>query len=142
MSALRLERFGPDVDATWGRLFLLGTPDVFFTVEPPWHFNRPFKSCIPAGVYDLMRHNSTKYPGSWAMVGDGVSHFKLAGVPRYACLIHVANWAPQLDGCVAPGTSIKWMNGDQAVANSKFSLDHIDKFLSNSTDPQIEIVSL
>lgn len=59
--------------ATWGRLSCSTTEDHWFTAEPPWDFNRRFKSCIPDGIYDLVRHDTPSRPGSWAMVGEGVS---------------------------------------------------------------------
>jgi len=140
-AALRLERFGRDNDATWGRLYLAGTSEVFFTVEPPWSYNRAFESCIPHGTYDLVRHDSAERPGSWAMVGYGVSHIETPNVPRFACLIHSANWAYQLKGCAAPGDSIRWTSGRQGVTNSRVTLQRIDEHLSALVSPRIEIVS-
>lgn len=76
------------------------------------------------------------------MVGEGVSRKEEPGVARYACLIHTANWARDLDGCIAPGTSIRYFGGGQAVADSRHALDRIDEILKTAKDPRIEIVSL
>ncbi len=141
MIALRLERFGREPDATWGRLSCVGTETTLFTVERPWVFNRRFNSCIPDGLYGLERHDSTKFPQSWAMVGPGVSHQEEPGTPRYACLIHAANWRFQLEGCIAPGESIAWLDRAQAVTNSRKTLSMLDEILLELDEPQIEIVS-
>lgn len=145
MTALRLERFGRDTDATWGRLYV--GPEMFFTAEPPWRYNRPFHSCIPDGIYELMLHDSEKHPGSWAMVGEGLSYSKEPETPRYSCLIHAANWPSQLSGCIAPGLSIKSLRSESGasvhgVSDSRKALVAIGEFLAEFEAPQIEIVSL
>ena len=141
MTTLRLERFGRNLDATWGRLYCSTLEDYYFTVEPPWNFNMRFESCILDGTYDLVRHNSQQHPGSWAMIGEGISHREQAGVARYACLIHAANWAWELDGCIAPGTSLEHFERGPAVANSRRALNRIDAILRAAEEPRIEIVS-
>lgn len=142
--SLRLERFGRDLDATWGRL-TCGL-EMFFTAERAWRYNRRFQSCIPDGSYNLVSHDSDKYPRSWALVGPGVSHVEMPGIARYTCLLHVANWPWELEGCIAPGSSIRWMEdaqgrAGQAVADSGTTLRKIDEFLSGQNRPRIEIVS-
>ena len=142
MTTLYIERFGHDIDSTWGRLSFSSVDDHFFTVEPPWNFNRRFQSCLPCGTYDLVRHNSAQRPNSWALIGDGVSHMEQPGVARYACLIHVANWARELKGCIAPGESIQHFDEvGPGVTDSRRALERIDEILSAATRPTIEIRS-
>ena len=81
-----------------------------YTIEPPWLDNKPFVSCIPVGEYQLEPYYSQKYGDVVAMVGEGVvanKHDAKEG-DRYGCLVHSANWASQLQGCVAPGKNISW----------------------------------
>jgi hypothetical protein len=68
-------------------------------------------SCVPAGMYDLVRHDSPKHPRSFALVNHAMDVYHLpADVPlekrafaRTAVLIHVANWPSELEGCCALG---------------------------------------
>ncbi len=141
MIALRVERFGFDPDATWGRLLLTGRQGGFVTVEPPWVYNRPSVSCLPPGVYDLEPHHSEAYPHSWALVGDGVAHFDDGVSARSTCLLHVANWAHQLRGCIGPGSSIRMIQGTLGVSHSLLTMRAIDAYLMDlrERNPQIEI---
>jgi hypothetical protein len=68
------------------------------TIELPWRENRRQVSCIPEGVYQLSKRNSTRF-------GD---HIYVAKVPgRSAILIHAANnAATELQGCIAPVTRL------------------------------------
>lgn len=100
---IRLVRFAYLPDATLGRLELGGGPDGppaldWWTVEPPWQGNQPFKSCIPEGRYPL---RATVYT---SRRGDSYPTWEVAEVPdRWAIKIHVANRASELAGCIAPG---------------------------------------
>ena len=79
------------------------------TIERPWIGGvvggQPGRSCVPIGSYKLEKHDSEAHPRTWALVNHdvGVAHFPTAGVPRAACLIHPANFAFELRGCIAPG---------------------------------------
>jgi len=87
------------------------------TIERPWipRAGAPCglkgQSCVPAGVYQLMRHDSEAHPRTWALVNPNlwVYHWDTdvpahqAGIARTLVLIHVANWASELRGCIAPG---------------------------------------
>ena len=140
MIAIRLERFGFEHDATWGRMILTGKQGGYVTVEPPWIYNRPGVSCIPPGVYDLMPHHSERFPTSWALVGRGVSHSSSQVATRSAILIHPANWPHELQGCIAPGEAITHLEGSLAVTNSKVCVAEIDAHLRDFSGPMIEIV--
>lgn len=54
---------------------------------------------VPAGEYDLVE--------DWHHPADMDHRYRvpeLRGIPgRSDCQIHIANWATQLDGCIAPG---------------------------------------
>lgn len=76
--------------------FYLPDGDFVYTIEPPWNQNKVSKSCLPEGFYECEPHNGRKYKDTWAVqVPD-----------RTVCVFHVANWARQLKGCIAPGTDI------------------------------------
>lgn len=80
----------------------------FDSIEKPWKDNKPFESCIPAGNYILEKHTGGKYSGTYCMVNKDLKVFHLPeernnNTDRYACVFHVANWASQLEGCIALG---------------------------------------
>jgi hypothetical protein len=90
-----LERFAYGPEATLGRLILDGA--LFYTIERPWLDNTPFKSCIPEGVYRVEPYSSPKYPDVW----------ELKEVPeRTHILIHAANHAKDVQGCIGPGMGL------------------------------------
>ena len=89
---LTLTRFAYCENHTAGRTYF----DDFrlATIERPWLGNKPFKSCIPPGMYPMERRSSAKF-------GD---HYHVLDVPeRSLILIHPANYASELQGCIAPG---------------------------------------
>ncbi len=88
-------------------------------IEQPWRDNKPFKSCIPSGMYTLLPWESEKFGDCYVFVGGEVSLYEGNG-SRYACLIHSANYAHQLQGCLAVGLSEGVSeDGKPAVWNSK-----------------------
>jgi len=113
------------------------------TVEQPWRVNEqyaagiPYKSCIPAGTYELAPFKSTRWGSTWAFVNAelGVVARQVAGTPdwfRFACLLHTANWAVNVEGCVGVGSNlsaamppqrgehgVQWMVTDSAATIKK-----------------------
>lgn len=89
------------------------------TMERPWvaHATAPCGqkgvSCVPRGTYKLVRHNSENHPRTWALVNPDlwVYHWDedvpvgQFGIARTLVLIHPANFASELRGCIAPGRS-------------------------------------
>jgi len=78
---------------------------LFYGIERPWLENRSSISCIPTGDYVLEPHESVKFGNTWAFVGGSVSHWPHENNVRNACLIHVANWSHQVQGCLGLGLS-------------------------------------
>jgi len=110
MIAARLVRIAHFEDCTLGRLTILG--HTFYTVERPWLGNKPFESCIPEGVYTVKRYKSEKYP----------DHYEILNVPeRSKILIHEANFAKDVQGCIGIGLSL--MEHQRGVKNSRFAMD-------------------
>ncbi len=99
-----LERFAYSPMGTFGKLIVGDL--TLYCVEQPWRNNEPGRSCIPEGDYILEPHRSQKYPHTWAMVGETVSHYPEAGKPRSACLLHVGNTMEDVTGCIAPGIAL------------------------------------
>lgn len=67
---------------------------ICLTLELPWINNKPEVSCVPAGVYRCLPHNSAAHPGTW----------ELQNVPnRSDILIHTGNFAKDSKGCILVG---------------------------------------
>lgn len=105
-------------EETLGFLTIQDTAQQFFTIEKPWRSNVPFLSCVPEGSYFLEYHNTRKYPETWAIVGNTVSHQQADGYARYACVFHTANLADQVEGCVGPGLGAQYLQGSVATFRS------------------------
>lgn len=89
---------------------------IFATIEQPWTPNpngapggKPFESCVPDGMYRLhpfVRPKSNAEVFIFTNPDNGVYKFPIDhahGSGRDLCLIHAANWARQIQGCIAPG---------------------------------------
>lgn len=136
-----LERFAHSpLHGTFGILTVDG--ESFYTVEQDWENNEPFKSCIPNGEYKLLPHDSPKYGSCFIIENEAlnVSKYKKDGVKRYGCLIHPANKASQLQGCVAPGVSIGMLDNELAVLGSRKAFNII-KTLLNSDEIHTLIIT-
>lgn len=73
------------------------------TIELPWKSNKNRISCIPTGIYQVVRRKSAKY-------GD---HFHVLNVPgRSYILIHHGNYYNDFLGCIGVGASHADINGD------------------------------
>lgn len=106
--------------ATLGVWSYPDNPDLY-SVERPWQDNQPFISCIPEGTYLMQRRNSPRFgPDMWEIAHvEGRSHI----------LIHVANYADNVQGCIGLGMSM--MNHLEGVGSSKKA---IEKFYDWSKD--------
>ena len=96
-------------EETLGRLYC---EDDFmcYTIERPWLGNQARISCIPNGCYGL---KSKKYGRFWDKYKLPIPILQDTE-PRSEILIHPANWAKQLAGCIALGDK----KGADAVYNS------------------------
>jgi len=84
-----------------------------YTIERPWLDNKPLISCIPEGEYEVAPFESTKFEKDNPV-------YQILDVPnRTYILIHVANWAYQLQGCIAVGDKQTVIHGIDAVSNSR-----------------------
>lgn len=105
---------------TFGKLYDVDNKFICYTVEQNWANNTPNKSCVPEGDYELIPFYSSRYGQTVALknmnlnVSDVPSHNAL----RYACLFHSANYAKQLEGCIAAGSNLGVVSNEWAVLNS------------------------
>lgn len=108
---------------TFGEMLDAEGKVVCVTVECPWRNNLPNESCIPEGSYQLFAHTSPSKGNCLALEADSLG-VTLAGPSlRTACLIHVANRASELQGCIAPGSEFGVVHGEWAVLSSRKTLE-------------------
>jgi hypothetical protein len=112
---IEITRFALLPDRTLGKAVY--GEHVFWTIEKPWKDNQPYVSCIPEGYYRLGRRNSPRFgPNVWEVLE----------VPnRTHILIHVANTADDVVGCIGLGSSV-WADlggvGSSRKAMNQFEL--------------------
>jgi hypothetical protein len=106
---LTLQRQVAGEQATCGEL-LLGVRTLY-SVEQPWRYNRAGHSCVPPGKYDLVPYDSPKHGPTYCLLNRALSIMgdqeltsaQVAAGMRSFCELHSANWAEQLEGCIAFG---------------------------------------
>lgn len=108
-----LQRLSDSGNETFGSLLDEDDNHLCVTIERPWLGNHPDTSCIPEGTYDFYRFQSPHNGDVW----------RTDSVPdRTAIEIHSANFAHQLEGCIAVGNAIGEIDGIPAILNSKQTL--------------------
>ena len=78
-----------------------------YTIEREWNNNQIGASCVPTGSYLVESYIAPRFGPGWILSNHAlqVSKFPTANVRRSGILIHAANFAFQLQGCIAPGFS-------------------------------------
>lgn len=114
-----IERFcDSEQMGVFGRLLIHGV-QVAYSVEQTWRDNRPFVSCVPAGRYEVVEYDSPKYGKTWALKNLTLDVGVFEGdARRYAILIHTANMASELQGCLAFGRDLGMIGREWAVMRS------------------------
>lgn len=124
------------------------------TIERPWvtmpgtPAGKKGFSCIPAGSYRLLPHTSEAHPNVWALVNPmlDVYHYdedvpiNKRGLARTVVLIHPANFASELEGCIAPGKSRMKTSGVWAVYQSRDAINEIRNVLGAYVDNSVNII--
>ena len=107
----------------------------FYGIEQPWRDNVPYKSCFPAGVYSLIPWSSPRHGECFAFIGGSVSlkqdDLAPPAITRFLCLVHVANYADDVEGCFGLGMRIGRRDSDGAAAvwKSRFALARLKEIL-------------
>lgn len=113
---INLQRFSYDPRGTLALLTVQG--ERFYTIERPWVNNERGISCIPEGEYELAWIKSPRF--GWCYQVKDVTN-------RSHILIHVANYATDVTGCVGLGMSLM---GDRiAVANSRKAMKKFHRIM-------------
>ena len=114
---VRLIRKPSTADGTFGQF--VGFDFDFYSLELPYRdedangLSDPQRSCIDIGTYLCTWHTSPKYGPCYQVTNvPGRSHI----------LIHPANWAHQLLGCIAIGKGRGVLKGKPAITQSKAAI--------------------
>ena len=123
---------------TFGKIV---TPSfTLYTAEQPWRDNEPYKSCVPAGVYELVKFNSPKYGATFALKNHDLDVGVFEGeAKRFACVIHAANWPKQLQGCVAVGLDSIVLSGELAVSSSREATSKLLDYIRSAGITHLDI---
>lgn len=126
------------------------------TIERPWVpssssiCGEKGRSCIPLGEYRVTKYNSDAHPNVFALSAPKLGVYvtesevppSLGLTARTRVLIHPANWASELRGCVAPGkTRAKGPDGLWMVRASRDAMNEIRNALSRSVDVSLLVTS-
>ncbi|QEH36490.1 hypothetical protein OJF2_50740 [Aquisphaera giovannonii] len=129
---LTLRRISQGHFGTFGML-LAGDKPLCVTCEEPWKANAPNVSCIAAGTYSCIRHDTPKFPNVW----------EVTGVPgRTGILIHAGNTIKDTRGCILVGQEFL-RNSDftiYGVGKSRAALDMLRQTLLDAFTLVVEAV--
>ena len=145
MIDLILERFAEIPEqGTFGRFYHRGNY-LGYSVEKEYKNNTPFTSCVPTGRYELIPFSSKKY-GEVLSLSNSENNIYVKKedtvyvTDRYGILIHSANWANQLQGCIAPGKDLSFSNNSFMVTNSKNTLSSLLSYIEENNITHLTIV--
>ena len=96
----------PDVQMMSDIVIYNGSNKIFQcrAIEQPWRNNASRTSCIPAGTYRAVLEYSSRFQTNLYELK------KVTG--RAEIKFHVANYARQLEGCIAPGRAFADLDAD------------------------------
>ena len=118
---------------TLGKMFIVypnkKPEQLCLTIERPWENNEPFISCIPAGEYIMKPHISPKFGESYYLKSLINGVVGLHDGKRTHILMHSANKASQLHGCIAVGQGLGFLDGEIAIFNSKDTVSKVEELL-------------
>ena len=102
-----------------------------FTLEPPWERNIRFKSCVPPGTYTAHKRHSEKHGFCLELFVNG----------RDNVLMHKGNTRRDTTGCILPGMSVGWLEGQRAVLKSNAAMTRIYELLGSEDKCTINIAN-
>lgn len=141
-------------NCTVGRLQVSGK--TFFTIERPWIENscgapcgEKYVSCIGEGEYKLEPWVRPSGEKVFIISNPALGVYRLPrDVPkghekatRTLCLIHAANYAHDVNGCIGPGKSTKRDSGEWMVTQSRDAMNEIRTLVGNRLGLTLVITS-
>jgi len=128
MKTLTLHRFAANPRQTIGRLYTEQDQSWLTIERSKTDVNHP---CIPAGTYPLALDTYHK---------GGYPAYEVRHVPgRSRILIHAANVASELEGCIGPGHTLEIIGGEIGVTSSRGSLAELMAAMAGEIEGQLVI---
>jgi hypothetical protein len=113
--SLTLTRCTSSAKGTFGVLSMDDEP-LCVTCEDPWNQNKRQVSCIPKGIYNVIKRNSPKYKDHW----------HVQDVPgRDLILIHAGNTIDDTLGCILVGRAFSHLGKLPSVMQSKEAMSEL-----------------
>ncbi len=126
---------------TFGKLYLpwfTVQPDIY-TIELPWINNQHDISCIPAGSYTLIPHNTKTKPNCWELQNVTNRSDVLIHSGNFASIVKLqgSNHTSDTLGCILIGFGIE--ENVPMVTRSKEAMDYLRTTIGIKTTWQLEI---
>lgn len=147
MKRLVIHRFRESATENLSTLYLGDKKLV--TLERPWipdaPGGTPNVSCVPAGVYQLVRHTRPKSGDKvLALVNAGLGVYYMPDdrpqkVGRWGILFHAATYVSHLEGCIAPGFRHAHNEKGAYVTESGAAMELIMRYVGDD-DAECEIL--
>lgn len=129
-ATIQLQRFAYSPMGTFGKII---APSGFscFTVERPWMGNRQNISCIPEGRYVLRKRYSPVVERTSG--GEFTEGWQVTEVPeRTFIMLHPGNHMEHVEGCIAPGLHLGFIQEKWAVTSSRIAFRDLMNALTGS----------
>ena len=139
MSKLLLKTIEKD-GATIGKLTGVNGEDLGVTIERPWLDNEPNVSCVPAGIYRLIPHDSPKFGKTYELENKELDVSKCGRTKRTYCLFgHVGNTVEDVTGCVAFGWRVILGREHPFITDSRTSTQRVLEYIKENEVTHVEI---
>lgn len=113
---------------------------VLATIEQEWRPNPNYpggvsnNSCVPDGLYQLRPHTRPDGKEVVALVNEELGVYYLEsdrpeGKGRFLILIHIANWAHNVIGCIGPGIGKADSDQGPMVTSSSAAMKKIMEYI-------------
>lgn len=108
-----LTRLDGSDQGTFGRI--VGPGITLFTGELPWRENRPSISCIPEGRYRVLWTWSPRFRRFMYLIDGVVARSGIRKHPANLMGDAALGYKSQLNGCIALGERLGWLDGQKAA---------------------------
>lgn len=130
MSDAVLERFDRGDQGTFGRIWARGLQ--LYTGELPWRDNAPNISCLPPAIHRVVWTFSPRF--------RRFMYLLLGTDPRAGIRKHSANlmgdvvlgYRAQLNGCIALGERLGWLDGQKALLLSAPAMRRFESHMGHA----------
>ncbi|MCK4609480.1 MAG: hypothetical protein KAT71_08355 [Gammaproteobacteria bacterium] len=125
-----------------GRLYQDGK-FIAYTMEQPWASHetsrggKPYKSCVPEGIYSLVDYESTKYGNCKILVNPNldvvaISQDRMTHEQRFKCLLfHRGNYHTNFKGCIGAGENYQLIIDAMGITSTKRICKEVNELIKD-----------